>query len=392
MTVLRQLVYRSRTTHKDAFQQIEQIEADSEAFNSRYNITGLLLTDGEYFFQVIEGPGEHVQALFEKLKSDPRHNNIVKICDHPVFQRDFGAWNLRTLTLKSDRSCYWLPDDIYLKRDSQVYGLINSFANGRWRGCLPEHHRIGLHRSISTTGLSATRDEQSPYQFAFQPIIDTHLGTISSIEALLRDNTGRYPEQILTDLSRSKRYEFDLTSKQYAIAMASELLSSNQSLSINLLPGALTQFSDASDYLLSYLEQFSMKPQQLIVEVTENEIINEGDAFMRAVETLRSKGIRVAMDDFGSGYAGLSVLADFLPDKIKLDRAIACNIHEHGPRQAIVHAVMEFATTLGIPLIVEGIEKMDEWYWLQHIGIQKFQGFLFARPELCGVSAINFQT
>lgn len=392
MTVLRQLVYRSRSTNTDAFEQIEQIEADSDAFNSRYNITGLLLTDGEYFFQVIEGPGEHVQALFEKLKSDPRHNNIVKICEHPILQRDFGAWHLRTLTLKSDRSCYWLPDDVYLKRDSQVYGLINSFANGRWRGCLPEHHRAELHKVVQSASLKATQDKSLPYQFAFQPIIDTHLGRVSSIEALLRDNTGRYPEQILGEMSQQSRYEFDLTSKQYAIAMASEMLYPSQSVSINLMPGALTQFPDAGEYLLSYLDQYGMKPQQLIVEVTENEILNEGDAFMHAIEILRAKGIRVAMDDFGSGYAGLSVLADFLPDKIKLDRAIACNIHEHGPRQAIVHAVMEFATTLGIPLIVEGIEKMDEWYWLQNIGIQKFQGFLFARPELCGVSAINFQT
>tara|TARA_Y100001956_G_scaffold33520_1_gene32867 strand:- start:117 stop:593 length:477 start_codon:yes stop_codon:yes gene_type:complete len=157
------------------------------------------------------------------------------------------------------------------------------------------------------------------------------------------------------------------------------------------MPGALTQFPDAGDYLLSYLKAYGLRPQQLIVEVTENEILNEGDAFMNTIEALRAKGIRVAMDDFGSGYAGLSVLADFLPDKIKLDRAIACNIHEHGPRQAIVNAVMEFATTLGIPLIVEGIEKMDEWLWLQNIGIQKFQGFLFAKPKLGGVEAIRFQ-
>ena len=391
MTVLRQLVYRSRSTHSDAFQQISQIETDSLRFNTDNSITGLLLTDGEYFFQVIEGPGEHVQALFEKIKADARHNNIVKICEHPISQRDFGEWNLRTLTLKSDRSCYWLPDDIYLKRDSQVYGLINSFANGRWRGCLPEAHRADLHRAINTSPLAAKLDEQSEYQFAFQPIIDTHLGRISSIEALLRDNSGRYPEQILADLDKSKRYEFDLTSKQYAIAMASEMLQPSQSVSINLMPGALTQFPDAGDYLLSYLKAYGLRPQQLIVEVTENEILNEGDAFMNTIEALRAKGIRVAMDDFGSGYAGLSVLADFLPDKIKLDRAIACNIHEHGPRQAIVNAVMEFATTLGIPLIVEGIEKIDEWLWLQHIGIQKFQGFLFAKPKLGGVEAIRFQ-
>ena len=125
--------------------------------------------------------------------------------------------------------------------------------------------------------------------------------------------------------------------------------------------------------------------------MTETEIIKENDAFFEAVERVRSRGIRIAIDDFGAGYAGLSLLADFSPDKIKLDRKITTGIHENGHRQAITEAVLEFANAMGIPLVVEGVETIEEWLWLQHMGVQRFQGFLFAKPCLNGIAEVNFQ-
>ena len=78
------------------------------------------------------------------------------------------------------------------------------------------------------------------------------------------------------------------------------------------------------------------------------------------------------------------------PDKIKLDRAITHGINESGPRQAILHSVFEFANATGSHLIVEGVESFDEWMWLNNAGVRKFQGFLFARPQLNGAKAIYF--
>ena len=67
-------------------------------------------------------------------------------------------------------------------------------------------------------------------------------------------------------------------------------------------------------------------------------------------------------------------------------------IHENGPRQAILQAVFGFANSTGSHLIVEGVESFEEWLWLYNAGVQKFQGFLFAKPKLNGVNAINFDT
>ena len=139
------------------------------------------------------------------------------------------------------------------------------------------------------------------------------------------------------------------------------------------------------------LNQHKLKPKQLVLEVTETEIISESAAFYDVIARIRSRGIQIAIDDFGAGYAGLSLLADFSPDIIKLDRKITTGIHEDGHRQAITEAVLEFGNAMGIPLVVEGVETMEEWLWLQHVGVQRFQGFLFARPRLNGLSEINFK-
>ncbi|HCB08453.1 MAG TPA: hypothetical protein DEO96_02375, partial [Alteromonas sp.] len=118
--MLRQLVYRSRATQKMSEPDIDKIVADSEPFNQANDVTGLLLFDGEFFFQVLEGEGDVIHGLFEHIKTDPRHTNIVKVLDSACAKRDFGKWNLRTLILKPESQCYWLPSDLTVRRDSRV--------------------------------------------------------------------------------------------------------------------------------------------------------------------------------------------------------------------------------------------------------------------------------
>ncbi|MFS2056311.1 EAL domain-containing protein, partial [Variovorax sp. CT11-76] len=84
-----------------------------------------------------------------------------------------------------------------------------------------------------------------------------------------------------------------------------------------------------------------LSPGQIIVEVTEDEVISSYVEFTWAIRQLRAAGIGLAIDDFGSGFAGLSLLAKFQPDKLKIDRTIVTDIHLHGPKQAIVKAILE---------------------------------------------------
>lgn len=94
----------------------------------------------------------------------------------------------------------------------------------------------------------------------------------------------------------------------------------------------------------------------------------------------RAVGLRTAIDDFGAGYAGLNLLAEFLPDMIKLDMSLIRDVERKGPRQAIIRGVRQTCQDLGIDIIAEGVETPSEYAWLRDEGITLFQGRLFAHP------------
>ncbi len=92
-------------------------------------------------------------------------------------------------------------------------------------------------------------------------------------------------------------------------------------------------------------------------------------------------GFLTAIDDFGAGFAGLNLLADFQPDIVKLDMDLVRQIDRSRPRQAIVRGVSRICEELGIRIIAEGVETLDECLCLQGMGIRLMQGYLFGKPQ-----------
>jgi len=215
-------------------------------------------------------------------------------------------------------------------------------------------------------------------------------GKISSLEALIRGNDGGSPERFFNALDQDKVYEVDLLTKAYAFALAEKIDIGDHKIAINLLPMSLVNVPHAVDFLMDQILAHGLQPEQVVIEVTENEMISGFNQFNSAIKQLRAAGIGLAIDDFGSGYAGLSLLTRFQPDKLKIDREIVSNIHLSGPKQAIVKSIISCCTDMEIALVAEGIEKIEEWCWLESAGIKRFQGFLFARPKLNGVGEIHW--
>ncbi len=122
--------------------------------------------------------------------------------------------------------------------------------------------------------------------------------------------------------------------------------------------------------------------------MTETEVITCFDQFRKVLKALRVAGMKLAIDDFGAGYSGLSLLTRFQPDKIKVDAELVRDIHISGTKQAIVASVVRCCEDLGITVVAEGVETLEEWCWLQSVGIRLFQGFLFSRPCLNGIGEI----
>lgn len=209
----------------------------------------------------------------------------------------------------------------------------------------------------------------------------------TDVVLLLRDPKGESPQALLAAIPPEQLHAFDLSCKADAISLAASL-GLECVLSVNLLPQSLVQDANAVAFLVEQCRLCNWPVERLLVEVTEQEAISHADDFRGAVNRLRAAGIQVAIDDFGAGHAGLSMLADFQPDVLKLDRCIIEGVHTSGPRQAIVRAVIEFCFSLGITVVAEGVETVEEWFWLHSAGVRRFQGFLFARPRLQGVSEV----
>lgn len=217
------------------------------------------------------------------------------------------------------------------------------------------------------------------FTFAFQPIVDTNTREVLSYEALIRGRAGEPAYQVLQQISAERLFAFDQRVRVEAIDLAMRL-QLNRHLNLNFLPGSVESSAQSILTTLEAAARANLPIDRLVLEVVEGEIIHDHSRFTGLINKYRALGLRVAIDDFGAGYSGLNLLADFQPDQVKLDMKLICGIECHGPRQSIVRAVAGICCELGIDVIAEGVETEGEYAWLTSQGIHLFQGYLFAKP------------
>jgi EAL domain-containing protein (putative c-di-GMP-specific phosphodiesterase class I) len=151
-------------------------------------------------------------------------------------------------------------------------------------------------------------------------------------------------------------------------------------LNLNFLPSAALNIADGLQSTIDAANRYGFPLERIIVEATEVEAIRDHAHFARVMNEYRRAGVKLAIDDFGAGYAGLSLLSEFQPDIVKLDMGLVRGIQSSGPRQAIVRAISQVCLDLGIDFVIEGVETVDEYSWFAQLGAHLFQGYLFARP------------
>jgi EAL domain-containing protein (putative c-di-GMP-specific phosphodiesterase class I) len=204
-------------------------------------------------------------------------------------------------------------------------------------------------------------------------------GEVFAYEALVRGPNGEPASSVLGALKAENLYRFDCEARSVAVRLAASL-GLRCGLSLNFLPRTLDAIPDGISSTLQTASECGLPAKQVILEVTEGEIIADAVGFAAKINSFRSLGVRLAIDDFGAGYAGLNLLADFQPDIVKLDMALIRDIDSKGPRQAIARAVLQVCHDLGLDVIAEGVETEAEFRWLRRRGVSLFQGYFFAKP------------
>lgn len=217
------------------------------------------------------------------------------------------------------------------------------------------------------------------FDYAYQPIVDVASRRIYAHEALVRGPQGESAMSVMAQVTERNRYRFDQACRVKAIKTAAQL-GMQERISINFLPNAVYKPEVCIRTTLEAARTHGFPTERIIFEVTEGERVEDGPWLATILREYQRCGFLTAIDDFGAGYAGLTLLADFRPDIIKLDMALVRGIDASAARQAIARGVVRICQELGVQVIAEGIETAAERDFFVDEGVTLMQGYLFARP------------
>ncbi|MBJ8994147.1 diguanylate phosphodiesterase [Citrobacter braakii] len=397
--MLTTIIYRSHLREDAPLKALEDMVTAANIKNRRSDVTGILLFNGHHFFQLLEGPEEQVKEIYRCICNDPRHHNIVELmCDYAPARR-FGNVGMELFDLQKHERNDVLQavlnkgtSKFQLTYDDRALQFFRTFVLATEKSSyfeIPAPDYWSFITDNTCTILDeSTLPSDTDFSFAFQPIIDPMSQRVIALEALIRGKDGETPATYFDKFKPEDVYTADLQSKKTAFAMASALGLNHKMLSVNLLPMTLVNRPDAVSFLINEIAAHGLVPEQIIVEFTESEVISRFDTFTQAVKSLKAAGICVAIDHFGAGFAGLQLLSRFQPDRIKISRELITDVHKSGPRQAIIQAIIKCCASLEIMISAVGVEKPEEWMWLESAGIEIFQGNLFARACLNGTPSV----
>lgn len=161
---------------------------------------------------------------------------------------------------------------------------------------------------------------------------------------------------------------------------AAPALPEGRLLFINIEPDAVAD-PDLRDIMFTTLYIGSgVQPENVVFEITERSAITDFAAFRSTLEYLRTLGFRVAVDDGGAGYASLQSLAEVRPEWLKIDMSLVNDIDTDEIRRILVTSMVMFSERLGVSLVAEGIERIEQLETLRNLGVEYGQGFLFCEP------------
>ncbi|UVC08222.1 EAL domain-containing protein [Rhizobium sp. TH2] len=220
------------------------------------------------------------------------------------------------------------------------------------------------------------------FSVAFQPLIDAKSGTMCGVEALARwvsPARGRVAPDVFI-AAAEKCGLIDLLGMQIlelAVKAASPWL--EVGLSVNASP---LQFRNPLfvDELIGTLRRYGFEPNRLTLEVTEGILISNTVQVKRAFQMLKTHGVKIALDDFGCGYASIGALREFGFDRMKVDRSLVVAAETEGNGGAVLQATIALANALNIPATAEGIETESQAAVVKLCGCDELQGYLYGKP------------
>jgi diguanylate cyclase (GGDEF)-like protein len=221
----------------------------------------------------------------------------------------------------------------------------------------------------------------------YQPIVSARGARIVGVEALLRwthRERGAIGPAVFIPVAEQMGLMDTLGAFVLRHALSDAKRWPGLYVAVNLSP---VQVRDASivDLVRAALAESGVEPSRLMLEITEGVLIDNPEEMLKRIEDLHALGVRVALDDFGSGYSNLGYLQRFPLDKLKIDRSFVAALGASANGGVIIQAIVALGRALGLSVLVEGVETEQQRVLLRLAGCDEMQGFLFAKPAPPGV-------
>jgi EAL domain-containing protein (putative c-di-GMP-specific phosphodiesterase class I) len=217
-----------------------------------------------------------------------------------------------------------------------------------------------------------------------QPIVDVSSQQVVAYEFLLRaaENGPSFrPYELFTVAQQTGLHSFlDRSARISAIEVSAMHLPKGYKRFINFLPSSIYNPNYCLSHTFQAISRFGLDPQDFVFEVVETEKIEDIDHLKSIFEVYRERGIKVALDDVGSGYSTIDVLSELKPDYVKIDRGLIDRCDEDEAKQRKIIEILHTAAAFGAVVLAEGMERKEEWAFCKSAGIDLAQGYLLGKP------------
>lgn len=279
-----------------------------------------------------------------------------------------------------------ITEDLLRRADLAMYA-----AKGQGKGCVavydPAMHQRQLYEVLLEQDLrrALTGDELAVH---YQPIVELDTGRIVGVEALLRwthPRRGAVPPA--TFIPVAERSSLILDIGLWVLRRACAEVQGWQkaeghdavSLSVNLSPRQLVD-PQLPAQVREVLQSTGFPAERLMLELTETALAQDDETVVAGLRALHALGIRLALDDFGTGYSSLAHLRQFPIDEIKIDKSFIDAVAAGSANPSVARAVIEIGNILGVSVVAEGVESMEQFSALRDLNCALGQGYLFSRP------------
>ncbi|MBN1630892.1 MAG: EAL domain-containing protein, partial [Thermoleophilia bacterium] len=230
---------------------------------------------------------------------------------------------------------------------------------------------------------------QREFSLAYQPIVDLGTGTVRSLEALIRwhhpERGVVFPREFLPVAESSGLIValgemcLEEVCSQISRWQSPACPAARLPIGFNVSPRQLTE-PDFVSNVAALLAEWRIPPERLTLEITESALIRDPGKARQVMQELRSMGMFLCLDDFGTGWSSLHHLSTFPVQQLKIDQSFVSRLAQGNTDYEVVRSLTSLAHTLGLQVTGEGVERSEQWRLLEDIGCDYAQGYYVARP------------